>query len=271
MSRATIRGAELAYDVIGAGSDVVLVHSALADRRMWDPQLRVLTPRHRVLRLDLRGFGESSLPEGECSLRADVADLMDHVGMLRAVVVGSSMGGGVVIDLALERPLLVRGLVLVGAGIGGAKRSDELRNTSNEIDALAERGAAEEAVERELRFWVDGPARPPGTVGGSIRDYLRAADLAATRRLAEWSGVTPVPLAPPPVERLEEIVAPALVVVGEHDVPDMVAQAREMARRMPNAELVVIPDAAHFPSLERPGEFNAHLVRFIGSLERAAG
>lgn len=76
---------------------------------------------------------------------------------------------------------------------------------------------------------------------------------------------------PPPIERLEEIVAPTLVVVGEHDVPDMVAQAREMARRMSNAELVVMPDTAHFPSLERPDEFNAHLARFVGRLEGTAG
>jgi len=271
VSRATIRGAELVYDLVGSGSDIVLVHSALADRRMWDGQLPILTPRHRVLTLDLRGFGDSSLPEGEFSLRADIADLMAFVGMRRAVVVGSSMGGSVAIDLALERPELIRGLVLIGAGIGGAKRSEELRRTSNEIDALAEGGAAEEAVERELRFWVDGPARPPGTVGGAIREYLRAADLAATRRAMEWSRATPAPLGPPPIERLEEIVAPALVVVGEHDVADMVAQAREMARRMTNAELVVIPDTAHFPSLERPDEFNAHLTRFIGRLDGAAG
>jgi pimeloyl-ACP methyl ester carboxylesterase len=169
VSRATIRGADLAYEVAGTGPDVVLIHSSLADRRMWDPQLPILTG-HRVLRLDLRGCGESSLPEGEFSMRGDVADLMASVGMRRALLVGSSMGGGVAIDLAIERPDLVRGLVLVGAGIGGSDASEELQRAVAEIDALAERGAIEDAVERELWLWVDGPARPSGTVSGAVRD-----------------------------------------------------------------------------------------------------
>jgi pimeloyl-ACP methyl ester carboxylesterase len=270
VSRATIRGADIAYEVAGSGSDVVLIHSALADRRMWDPQLPVLIG-HRVLRVDLRGFGESSLPEGEFSMRADVAELMASVGMTKALLVGSSMGGGVAIDLAIERPDLVRGLVLIGAGIGGSDASEELQRAVAEIDALAGRGAIEEAVERELWLWVDGPARPSGTVNGSVRDYLRAADLAATRRAPEWSRVRPARLTPPAAERLEEILAPTLVVVGEYDVPDIVAKAHELARRVPKAELVVVADTAHFPSLERSDEFNAHLSRFIGRLEESGG
>jgi pimeloyl-ACP methyl ester carboxylesterase len=270
VSRATIRGAELAYDVAGSGPDVVLIHSALADRRMWDVQRPTLTG-HRALRVDLRGFGDSSLPEGEFSMRADVAELMASVGMRKALVVGSSMGGGVAIDLAIERPDLVRGLVLIGAGIGGSDASEELKRAVAEIDALAERGAIEEAVERELWLWVDGPARPSGTVSGPVRDYFRAADLATTRRAPEWSRARPSRLEPPAAERLEEILAPTLVVVGEYDVPDIVAKAHELARRLQKAELVVIADTAHFPSLERPDEFNAHLSRFIDRLDRSGG
>lgn len=273
MSRATIRGAELAYDVAGSGPgpDVVLIHSALADRRMWAGQLAVLTPRHRVLSLDLRGFGESTLPAGEFSMNADVAELMAAVGMTRAVVIGSSMGGGVAIDFALDHPDLLAGLVLVGAGLRGTKPSDLLQRVDAEVDALVERGAIDEAVERELQLWLDGPGRPAGTVAGAIREYVRETDLAVTRRAAAWSQAKGIRPTPPVNERLEQIVAPTLVVVGEHDVPDMVTQAVELARRIPNAERIVIPGAAHLPSLERPDEFNAHLIRFLGRLAGSAG
>jgi len=268
-----IRGAELAYDVVGSGpgADVVLIHSALADRRMWAGQLPVLTPRHRVLSLDLRGFGESDLPAGEFSLSADVADLMAAVGMTPAVVIGSSMGGGVAIDFALDHPEGLAGLVLVGAGIRGAKPSDLLQRVDAEVDGLVERGAIDEAVERELQLWLDGPGRPAGTVGGPIRDYLRETDLAVTRRATDWSKARAIRPTPPAIDRLEEISAPTLVVVGEHDVPDMVRQAGDLKRRIPGAELVVIPGAAHLPSLERPDEFNAHLIRFLGRLGATAG
>jgi len=273
VSRTTIRGAELAYDVgaVGPGPDVVLIHSALADRRMWAGQLPVLTPRHRVLSLDLRGFGESTLPVGEFSMSADVAELMAAVGMTRAVVIGSSMGGGVAIDVALDHPELLAGLVLVGAGIRGTKPSDLLQRVDAEVDALVERGAIDEAVERELQLWLDGPGRPAGTVAGAIRDYVRAADLATTRRAAAWTRTKAIRPTPPASERLEQIVAPTLVVVGEHDVPDMVVQAAELERRIPNAERIVIPGAAHLPSLECPDEFNAHLIRFLARLGATAG
>ena len=270
MTRSSIRGAELEYDVAGTGLDVVLIHSALADRRMWEGQLALLTPRHRVLTPDLRGFGDSTLPEGEFSLSADVAALMAEVDIPRAIVIGSSMGGGVAIDLALERPDLVVALVLIGAGVRGSPPSEAMQRVDTEVEALVRRGALDEAVERELQFWVDGPGRPAGTVGGAIREYLRSADLAVMRRAAAWDKAKATRPMPPPAERLEEIVVPTLVVVGEHDVPDMVTQAREMARRLPNAELVIIANAAHFPSLERPEEFNGHLARFLGQLERPA-
>ena len=200
-------------------------------------------------------------------MAADLAELMSRVGMPTAVVVGSSLGGGIAIDVALERPEVVRGLVLAGAWIRGREQSAEAQRADAEIDALVERGDLEGAVEAELRLWLDGPSRPAGSVAGPVRDYVRDADRANQRRAEGWKLVKSVRSGPPPLERLEEITAPTLVVVGDHDLPDLVDCARELADRIPSAELVVMHGTAHLPSLEQPAAFTAHLTRFLERLD----
>src|SRR5690242_10867834 len=86
---------------------LVLVHAGVADRRMWDPVWDTLTAARDVVRMDLRGYGESTeRPTGPWSARADVLELLDHLGVTRAHLVGCSFGAGVCAELALVRPSL---------------------------------------------------------------------------------------------------------------------------------------------------------------------
>src|SRR5690348_7987855 len=86
---------------------LLLVHAGVADRRMWDPIWPALTAVRDVIRVDLRGYGESTeQPAGPWSPRADVLEVLDHLGVERAHLVGCSFGAGVCAELALERPAL---------------------------------------------------------------------------------------------------------------------------------------------------------------------
>src|SRR4051794_22681543 len=100
----SIKGAEFAYDDQGSGSALVLIHAGIADRGMWDRQVAEFSRTQRVIRLDLRGFGESSLPSTDFALYDDVRALLDALGVERAVVLGISMGGDVALDLTLAYP-----------------------------------------------------------------------------------------------------------------------------------------------------------------------
>jgi pimeloyl-ACP methyl ester carboxylesterase len=94
----------LAFDDRGAGSPVVLVHAGVADRRMWEPQIELVTAAHRVIRYDARGFGESLPPQGAWSQHTDLLGLLDELLISRTHLVGTSMGAGIAVEAALGRP-----------------------------------------------------------------------------------------------------------------------------------------------------------------------
>src|SRR6266550_4062801 len=96
--------AGLAFDDRGSGSPVILVHSAVADRRMWDPQVVALSAANRVIRYDARGFGESLPPLGPWSQHTDLLGLLDELLISRAHLVGASMGAGIAVEAALAPP-----------------------------------------------------------------------------------------------------------------------------------------------------------------------
>src|SRR6185503_20113883 len=105
--------AGIAYDRAGPTGRVpiVFIHAGVADRRMWDPQWPALTADRDVLRLDLRGFGESGqLPTGPLSPVDDLLDCLDHAGVERCHLVGASFGAGVAVEAALVRPGLAQSL-----------------------------------------------------------------------------------------------------------------------------------------------------------------
>jgi 3-oxoadipate enol-lactonase len=255
-------------DVAGRGPEVVLVHAGIADRRMWDPQWDVLTRDHRVLRLDLGGYGDAALqplpdPPELCHA-ADVLATMDRAEMQAATIVGASMGGAVAIDLALAHPERVRALVLVASAIPDHPWSDELR-ANWEAEGLAlDAGDIDAAIAIAVRFWVDGPGRAEGSAPADVRALvtqmqLRAYelqmpvdDLIEERELSANAGA-----------RLGELAVPALVIDGEADVSDFGLIAQRLARELPDARAATIKDAAHLPSLEQPEAFEKLLMPFL--------
>src|SRR3954454_23810643 len=106
-------GVELAYDDEGEGNPLLLIHAGVCDRRMWEPQWRALTERHRTVRCDLRGFGDSPLSAGRFNHADDVLGLLDALGIDRAGVVGASFGGRVALELAATWPQRVERLILL--------------------------------------------------------------------------------------------------------------------------------------------------------------
>jgi pimeloyl-ACP methyl ester carboxylesterase len=259
----------IAYDDEGAGDPIVLLHAAVADRRMWAALVPSLTPARRVVRPDARGFGESLPPTGPWSQHGDVLGLIDELGLERAHLVGASMGAGMAVEAALARPRAIRSLVLVAPG--GALFGDEpaeLRPIwAAEVDAL-DAGDLDEAVEVNLRAWVDGPRRAPEAVDPEVRAFVGRMQREAFE-LPEWDpeAAPEHELTPPAAARLAEIACPILVLVGDGDQPPVLAAAERIAASAPDARLVVWPDTAHLPTLERPDAFAALLRDFLAEVD----
>jgi pimeloyl-ACP methyl ester carboxylesterase len=249
------------------GTPVVLIHGHSADLRLWEPQVPVLLGAgYRVVRYDVRGHGRSSAPatgyDWEHYL-ADLRALLDHLRVERAHLAGISMGGAIALQLALEEPGRVASLTLLDSALPGFAYSPQFEE---DIERLREAVRADGPRAALERHWLTHPIfesvrRHPERFAALRRmvldypaaDYLDEAEYAPPER--------------PAIERLREVQAPALVVVGGRDLPDFRIIAHVLAENLPRARKLVVPDAGHLPSLERPEEVNATLLSFLAAVE----
>lgn len=247
---------------------LVLLHGGGVDHRMWAPQWASL-PGRRLIAPDARGHGRSSEPTPGYRLCDDVVALLDGLGMERAVLVGLSMGGGTAVDTALEHPDRVAGLVVSGAGTSEPQFSDPwVLDIQQEWARTMAAQDAEGWIAATLRF-TEGSQRAPEEVAPGVR---AAVEEMVRHTLAEHLPLdetgAPLPPTPPtPVtrtwERLPDIAVPVLGLVGLLDSTDHLAMVRTLARTVPTGEVVEIPEAAHYPTMERPDAVEAAIEDFL--------
>jgi 2-hydroxy-6-oxonona-2,4-dienedioate hydrolase len=260
-----IGGGKVFYEATGEGEPVVLLHAGFVDSRMWDEQWRALSQDYAVLRFDMLGFGKSDPEERPVPRRQELYQVLEQTGIQRATLVGCSMGGETMLDFALEHPDRVAGLVVVSAAPGGFEMQGEPPRYLMEMLGAFEQGDLALASELQMRIWVDGPFRQPEQVDPVVRE--RAAEMNQVALAKGTWGLTmmppPEPLDPPAVQRLGQIRAPALIIAGGLDNPEITRAAEEMASAIPNAHKLVIPGCAHLPNMEKPSEFNQAVLDFL--------
>ena len=232
-------GARLAYQVSGDGPAIVLVHGFGLDLRMWDAQAEHLSARYQVVRYDCRGFGASGPfdPAVAYTHAGDLLALLDHLGIEQAVLAGLSFGGRVVLQAALAAPDRVRGLALLDAVLDGVPWDPE----------------SEAAIERAVQL-----SRTHGMLAGREAWLAHPLFAAARTRPAvaalaamvsgypgqHWIGRDPhEPDERPLIDALADLTMPALVLVGELDVPGFREMSAVLARRIPGARYQVVPGA----------------------------
>ena len=262
----------IAYDRAGPadGETVVLLHAGIADRGMWDPQWHAWSASHDVIRLDLRGFGESTArPDGRWTTYGDVLDTLSDLDVSRAHLVGCSMGSGVAVEVALAGVGIAQSLLLVAPG-GPliAARTPELEQFIAAENAALERGDLDAAAEANVRWWLDSPRRAATEVDPAVRDRVRAMQRRAFEITEDWEDVEEAEdeLDPPALERLAELSVPTLVLLGDLDLDAIHEAARRCAEEIPAARLVTWPGTAHLPSMERPDEFAALVDGWVGEV-----
>lgn len=252
-----VNGTRLYYETAGEGPAVVLVHGGLVDSRLWDDQMKAFAKHHRVVRYDLRGFGRSAAAPQPFSHIEDLRALMDFLKIERATVVGLSLGGIIAADFALEHPDRVERLVLVGAGLRGDKQPPD-KDAMKAYEA-ASKGIAEEFVNVTMKSGLYAAVRE-GTPAYARLRQMMLENFKAVSTFAPGFLKYPEPAT---IERLGQIKAPTLVVIGGEDAQILKNVADTLAGGIPGARKVVIPGASHHPPLERPKEFNKAVLNFL--------
>jgi pimeloyl-ACP methyl ester carboxylesterase len=265
---ATVNGARLWYEEQGSGPALTFVHAGICDHRQWDKQIDAFAAKYRVIRFDMRGFGQSELPPGPFSLSDDIGGLLDALGVERSALVGCSMGGSACIDFTLKQPQRVAALITVCAGMSGGPHeiSGHEQAVIEEIEAAEKAGDIDRVNAAEMRLWVDGPHRASEQVAPGVRELMAEMNLAALKREPEWEQAQPLALDSPAAGRLDEIHAPTLVVVGGDDTLAVRMTADQLAEGIVDARKVVMEGLTHVPNMERPGEFNQVLLDFLAQV-----
>jgi pimeloyl-ACP methyl ester carboxylesterase len=263
-------GIELFYEVSGAGPPLVFSHEFGGDYRSWTPQVRFFDRWYRCVTYNHRGFPPSSVPTDldaytQDLLVDDLLGLLDHLELEQAHLVGLSMGGNVVLNLALRRPERCRSIVVAGTGSGSTNRDQWLRDTERNAELLLTRG---------MQAFIDSYAF------GSTRLPLRRKDPHGWQEFLQQfaehsalgSGLTqrgvlarrPTIFALEP--ELDQLRVPTLIAIGDEDEP-CVEPALFMVRHIRDAGLLVLPRTGHALNLEEPAAFNTAVRTFLQDVE----
>ena len=251
---------QLAYTDTGLGQPVVLLHGYPFNRSLWNEQVTALSNSFRVITPDLRGMGESEATQGPATMNRmaqDVAALLDHLEISRAVIGGLSMGGYVVLAFYKQFPSRVRSLILADTRAQADTEEGKQTRLQQAEKALAEgmAGIADSMLPKLLT--PETVSKRPDVVK-RIRDMMLKTKpegaAGALLGMAERDDQTSL---------LSQISVPTLILVGREDPITPVADSEKMHREIAGSRLVVIENAAHVSNLERTDQFNEEVTRFL--------
>jgi pimeloyl-ACP methyl ester carboxylesterase len=259
----TVNGVRLYYELHGdSGEPLVLVHGYTGDVTDWRHELPDFSRTHRVLVMDLRGHGRSETPKDRSSytveqMASDVEALIDHVGFERYHLVGHSMGGAIVQEIAVHSPQRLLSLTLEDTSFKFALMAEPaVEEWWKTRMALAEAGKMAELAE------LPPPMPPPPHMPEerleetTVRLAKMSPDafIGAWQGLVGWQGTR---------DRAAAISMPTLIIYGDLDTPMLIEASKRLSELLPNARVEVIPETAHSPQWERPELFNRALRRHL--------
>lgn len=268
-----VNGVDLYYIEQGRGEPLILLHGGQGDYRSWGPQMEALSSRYRVISYSRRYNFPSNNPltpdyrSGKTDAR-DLAALIRQLGLGRVHLVGTSAGALAALTAAVDRPQLVRSLVLAEPPILRWAKDDPRGNALYE-EFIANMWKAAGAAFKSgddlgaMKILVDGFAGP-----GAF-DKLPAASRAAAMQNSRFFKVSTGSSDPFPElskEKVRRLGMPVLIITGADTIKIHKFVDDELARLLPKAQRATIPNAGHGSSRENPQAFNGAVIDFLGNL-----
>lgn len=243
----------------------VLLHAFPIGANLWEPQIHSIPSGWRLITPDLRGFGGSTELDSTSALSMadyadDVVDLLEELGVRRAVIGGCSMGGYAALALYQSRPDLFDGLVLANTR-AGADSPEARANRRNMLAVVDREGASGVAREMMPKLLGKTTQETNSSIEANVRRLIKQQSPLAIRgavhRMMHRPDSTPL---------LADVKVPSLVITGAEDEMIPVDESRRMAGAIAGATLVIVPGAGHLANLEQPDAFNKALNTFLANL-----
>lgn len=268
----TTDGVRLYYEETGRGIPIVFVHEFSGDYRSWEQQVRFFSRRYRCITFNARGYPPSEVPErieqySQARAVEDVRDLMDHLSIDKAHVVGLSMGGFAVLHFGIRFAERAHSVVVGAVGFGA--EPDRKEQFRREVDAVADRWEKEGAA-TFAPIYGRGPGREqlenkdPRGFAEFISQLQEHSEIGAAWTLRGVQRERPSPFEMK--SDLERMTVPALVIHGDEDRPCL-GTGVFLKQTIPTAGLVVLPKTGHTINLEEPAAFNTFLQNFFSDVE----
>ncbi|GHO89748.1 alpha/beta fold hydrolase [Dictyobacter formicarum] len=256
-------GARLYYEIAGMGEPLVLLHGGMLDRRMWDGQFQFFARHYQVIRYDVRRAGKSEASSEDAYVHyEDLRRLLDQLQIVKATLIGLSGGARIAIDMAIAYPERVNKLVLVSPGMSGHPFDDPWTHQHGKaFGAALQHGNVDQACEEFLTMWTIGPRRTAEQIDPEVRQHIVA--MVKQSLAQQILNLSILELDPPAMERLAEIQAPTLVVLGDQDTTDILTIGQRLQKQVVGAQLMIMPQVGHTLVMEKPEEFNQLVEQFL--------
>jgi pimeloyl-ACP methyl ester carboxylesterase len=265
MPKEKIGDIEMYYQVQGQGDPLVLIQGLTMDYTGWLLQSSVFSDKYKVVVFDNRGVGRTSAPEEPYTttqMADDTAGLLDFLKIEKAHVLGLSLGGMIAQELAINHPDRLKSLILAGTAACPREGAPRSAHIVRNLLSMAEKGADLETCTRMFMAWAFTPKffENPDQVQMVVRLTVSNPFPQPLQGLA---GQVSASFTHDTRDRLDQIKAPTMVLVGSQDLLLNVDCSKELAEKIPNAELKILQGTGHFMCFEHAELFNQAVLEFL--------
>lgn len=249
--------AKISVDTYGNGEAILFIHAGIADKRMWQEQINVLSDQYYILNIDLPGFGKSELLGTEINYTDVIKEVIEFYHLSSVTIVAASFGAKVAIDYCLIHPENINRMILVSPAISGWEDSLEIQEYEQVEESISN---IPDLVELNYNFWIKRE-RQSKTINPEVKKMIYTMLLdhftLNTQNIEEISVIHNSMI------QLEKIHHSVLIINGEEDVADFLAIGKLIHEKLLHSKLVVISKATHLPNIEHPELFNQYITNFL--------
>ena len=257
-----INNTRLFYSVKGEGEPLVLTHGGpFSDHRIWDYQIESLARKYKVFSFDKRGHGKSDIPIDTFSHLEDLKSLVDALELRKITLIGSSAGGALALDFALQYPEMVKALVLVCPALNGYPYPSNFISEMVNLYITGQSEGPEAAIQKYIldsnnEYFFPSPKRADAR--GKVIEIVKEST-----NYIRWNPMWETELKPSAYERLGEIQIPVLIIAADKDSEIILTIGEYIHDKIVHSKTVMMNDCGHFPNVEKPEEFNQIVLDFL--------